>query len=136
MSSLTYNNLKNNNIFKPKRYKDFTNKSLFNAILSIKDKRNTNKFIKELNKNKNYNSNKIIPFSFIKDNKEEMDDEFYFPLKYKDINNNLFDEKENKRKNFYQNNFNKNKINNIIKKNSSFDNFGRFSEKNILKMMI
>ena len=112
--SLTEYNLNNdNNILKPKKCKDIMNRSLSNVLFSMRDERNTNKFIKELHKNKNYNSNKIIHFSFNKDNSEKINDEFFFPLKNKDSNI-LFYNKQNKSNNFCHNNFNRNKINNYI----------------------
>ena len=52
LTDYNLNNDNNNNIFKSKRYKDFMNKSLSNAILSIRDERNTNKLI-----------NLMMPFS-------------------------------------------------------------------------
>ena len=65
--------------------KDRFSRSLSNFIHSMKDERNTNKFIKELNKNnKNYiSSKKKIYFSFDKEKTEDWDDEFFYPLKSK-----------------------------------------------------
>ena len=98
-------------------------KTLSNIINSIHDKRKTNKFIKELNKNnKLYNSNKIIRFSFNKEKNELLNDYFFNQTKYR-LNNTEFGIKENKINNFYKQSHNKTKKNNYIKKNKSVDNY-------------
>ena len=93
-------------------------KSLSNIINSIKEKRNTSKFIKDLNKNKNYgnNTHKQFKFSFSKNSHDDSIDEFYSPNKSKI--NNIFSNDTKKLNN------NK-KINYFIKKNISSDNFQR-----------
>ena len=93
-------------------------KSLSNIINSIKEKRNTSKFIKDLNKNKNYgnNTHKQFKFSFSKNSHDDSIDEFYSPNKSKI--NNIFSNDTKKLNN------NK-KINYFIKKNISSDGFQR-----------
>ena len=115
-----------NNDYSPdllKSDKDVFSRSLSNAIYAMRDERNTNKFIKELNNNNNYNSNKKIKFSFSKERFEELNDKFYSPLEKKI---NLF-KLENKQYTNYKNNNIIKKIN-YIKKNSSLYNFRRNSK--------
>ena len=101
---------------------DIFSKSLSNAICAMRDERDTNKFIKELNKNKkNINSNKIINFSFNKEKTEELNDNFYSPLKSQ-INKISLGYNINK-------NIKINIPNKSIKKNTSFDSYRKNSMK-------
>ena len=94
-------------------------KSISNLINSIREKRKTIKFIKELNNNKQFgnNSNKHIRFTFSSDKDDDSSDEFYSPNKSK--NNNKKKIRNNKRINYF------------IKKNISSDNFSNnYKKKN------
>ena len=92
-------------------------KSLSNIINSIRDERQTNKFIKDLNKNKKLGKNEL-KFSFSQNKDEDSNDEFYSPNKNKI---NIFQFKEAKKLS------NNKKINYFIKKNISSDNFKKVS---------
>ena len=127
---LTEFNLSNDKkLFEPKIYKDTIKRTLSNVIYAMRDERNTNKFIKELNKNnnKNYNSNKIIRFSFSKDKNEELNDEFYSPLNNR-ITNIYMTDKEKKCIPFYRTNVGFKKTNHFIQNHTSLDNFRRNSK--------
>ena len=127
---LTEFNLSNDKkLFEPKIYKDTIKRTLSNVIYAMRDERNTNKFIKELNKNnnKNYNSNKIIRFSFSKDKNEELNDEFYSPLNNR-ITNIFMTDKEKKCIPFYRTNVGFKKTNHFIQNHTSLDNFRRNSK--------
>ena len=94
-------------------YKIKISKSLSNIINSIRDERQTNKFIKDLNKNKKLGK-KQIKFSFSPKKDDDSFDEFYSPNKNKI---NIFQYREAKKLS------NNKKINYFIKKNISSDNF-------------
>ena len=99
-------------------------KSLSNIINSMTEQRKTTKFIKDLNKNKQFrnNSDKYIRFTFSPNKGDDSIDEFYSP---------------NKRKiNHIQKINNKKKINYFIKKNISSDNFMRKEKKKNNKNII
>ena len=132
---LTDYNLNNDKeLFKPKIFKESIKRTFSNALFAMRDERHTNKFIKELNKNnRNYNSNKVIPFSFNKDESENFDNEFIYSLKKNTnshINTLLIEDKGNKTMKFSKNSdYNRNKTNKFIKKNCSFDNFRKHSKR-------
>ena len=94
-------------------YKISISKSLSNIINSIRDERQTNKFIKDLNKNKKLGK-KQLKFSFSQNKEDDSVDEFYSPNKNKI---NIFQYREAKKLS------NNKKINYFIKKNISSDNF-------------
>ena len=122
---LTEYNNKNNHkkndsstdLFKIKMSKSFSN-----ILNSIQEQRKTNKFIKDLNKNKSFRNkpNKHIKFTFSSDKDEDESDEFYSPNRSK-INNIRFKD--------MQKLSNNKKINYFIKKNISSDNFRRNPKK-------
>ena len=99
-------------------YKIKISKSLSNIINSIRDKRQTNKFIKDLNKNKKLGKMQL-KFSFSENKDDDSVDEFYSPNKNKI---NIFQFKEAKKLS------NNKKINYFIKKNISSDNFKMLSK--------
>ena len=88
-------------------------KSLSNIINSIRDERQTNKFIKDLNKNKK-SGKEHLKFSFSQNKDDDLNDEFYSPNKNKIK---MIQFKEAKKLS------NNKKINYFIKKNISSDNF-------------
>ena len=126
---LTDYNIDNNKKDFLKQDKNIFCKSLSNAIFRMRDKRKTNQFIKDLDiKFKNFNSNNINTFSFNKEIDDEINDDFYSPLK-----NRLINSKRNNI-NFEKNYNKKKKINSFIKKNCSYDNFKRdYSKRKLFK---
>ena len=88
-------------------------KSLSNIINSIRDERQTSKFIKDLNKNKK-SGKEHLKFSFSQNKDDDLNDEFYSPNKNKIK---MIQFKEAKKLS------NNKKINYFIKKNISSDNF-------------
>ena len=127
---LTDYNVNNDKVlFKPKIFKETIKRTFSNALFAMRDERNTNNFIKELNKsNKNYNSNKVIPFSFNKENSEEFNNNLFKSTLKKNGSSLLLGDKGSKINTFYKNNdYSYYKTNNIFKKNSSFDNFRKHS---------
>ena len=110
-----------NNTYEEEKYRPISYKSISNQICSMREELETNKFIKELNRNnKLYKSKKNMMFSF--NNKKN--DEFFSPNKTfmnnriflkKDIKNN-FDYKQIKQKKW--NSIKKNKTFNIYRRNN------------------
>ena len=116
--NIKYNKKKD---FSSDLFKIKISKSLSNIINSIREQRQTNKFIKELNKNKTFgnNSDKHIKFTFSPNKDEDSNDEFYSPNKSKI---NIVQFRDTKKLS------NNKKINYFIKKNISTDNFKRNSK--------
>ena len=109
----------NNNTYEEEKYRPISYKSISNKICSMREELETNKFIKELNRNNSlYKSTKNIDFSF----NNEKNDEFFSPNKtcrnneifYKKDIKNYFDYKQMKQRKL-----------NCIKKNKTFNIYRR-----------
>jgi hypothetical protein len=108
-----------NNTYEEEKYRPLSYKSISNKLSSMREELETNKFIKELNRNnKLHKSSNNIIFSFSK----EKNDEFFSPNKtYK--NNEIFRKKDIK--NYFDYKQIKQKKLNCIKKNETFNIYRR-----------
>jgi len=112
----------NNKTYEEEKYRPKSYKSISNKISSMHDELETNKFIKELNRNnKLYKSNKNIMFSF-NNEKNGLNDEFFSPNKTH-RNNEIFSKKDIK--NYFDYKELKQRKLNCIKKNKTFNIYRR-----------
>ena len=109
----------NNNTYEEEKYRPISYKSISNKISSMREELETNKFIKELNRNnKLYKSTQNLMFSY----DYEKNDEFFSPNKtYR--NNEIFQKKDIKNYFDYKQ-INQRKLN-YIKKNKTFNIYKR-----------